>query len=255
MEKWLQEKVGQFYPNLSKGSIAKIVSNIYMILPEDPEIWGSVEGNYDHLSLEDSKRIVEGKRSEVDAVRKELEVFRQAVKELAHWKSDRLSESPWISKIPVKKWVTKQCLERIPKKLVDEQEIRENLRKLDLPEAEVLADKRFGKTTYSIPENAEEAAEIRNRFDNVELQRRYRRLLQPIARDVNKDFSVEIEVKDRMPSLARVWYHYRHFDSELPPQVTSTLEWISPSCLLHPQDHHRIESLRALLEIDLCPLF
>jgi hypothetical protein len=226
--KWMEAEASASFPMLTKENLSKITSNVSMMLPDNPRIpFTFDQTKYKTNTFEELKKIVEQRRLEVKESKWQLKVFRTALRQLGQRKRERLNESDWSSKWTAEQWVTTMTLQEIPKQLVPEEKIRENLRKLDLPENMVSADKRFGKTRYTIPENAKEEAEIKNRNMLVEARRKYVRLLQPEVKRIKKELSLEIEVTpDFRPSIARV--SYRHWDwsgKEMPSAVRSIFDW------------------------------
>lgn len=228
MRKWMTSEASASFPMLTKENLSKIILNVHMMFPEDSGIVFTFDQTkYRAKALEELKEIVEQRRLEVKESKWQLEVFRMALRQLGRLKRERLHENDWYSKWTPKQWIAMMTLQDIPKQLVSEEKIRENLRKLDLPENRVFADKRFGKTEYTIPENVEEEVEIKNRNMLVEARRKYVRQLQPEVKRINKALSLEVEVDDKLlPKLARVWYHYSTWEEkELPLNVKSVLEW------------------------------
>lgn len=231
-EKWMHVEAQRQFPNLSTETISKIIQNIYMIFAEDPKIpFDHVTSNA-NITLKELKEEVEKKRTEVDETRWQLEVFRATLKELVRWKREKLYENSWFAKWPVELWVAMETLQNVPKALVSEEKIRENLRKLGLPEDRVLPERGYGKTQYTIPENVEEEEKIRKRNLHIETQRKYVQKLQPEIRRIKKDLSLEVELNEDMkPSLFRIWHIHKFWSGEeVPESARIMIDWCKTRC-------------------------
>lgn len=184
------------------------------------------DDRYKEMPDEKLGELVESKRNELKETIRQLEVFRTALKAIARWKREKLYEVSWFAKWPMDSWIAMETLQNVRKDFVSEEKIRENLRILGLPEDRVLPEKGYGKTEYTIPENAEEEEKIRRENLRVETRRKYVQKLQPEVRRIKKELSLEVELdEDLKPNTFKICYIHRSWSDDVTDSTRAMMDW------------------------------
>lgn len=162
---------------------------------------------YRNMELRDLQEATERKRAEMKDGHREIEVVKALLDAVVDWKSRRLDRDTYHARYTIEVWLAQRALKNSHKKIVDEEQIRQILRRHDLPEGRIL--KRMGfRGHYKLPEGDEEATEIKLSNAKFEAQHNLSKVVRNEVRKLNERLNVWVEVGDNLrPSFVNLAYH------------------------------------------------
>ena len=214
------------FTNISKEHLTQVIDNVNRAYPDEQVI--SATNLVDYTSLDDQhlKDKVENKRIELKKIQKTLFVSRSVLSCLYLRKSREQNE--YEKKFSLEELIAMDVLGDIPKKIVSEKEIRENLKMLNFPEERVFERKGRGRYRFEIPEDKNEEKEIIKQNEEIEAQSKYRKIIQPLIKQFNKSIWTSFDFDGKLnPITTKLhFYHSNYSEEEIPENVKKTIEFL-----------------------------
>ncbi|HZW56274.1 MAG TPA: hypothetical protein VFF30_08305 [Nitrososphaerales archaeon] len=101
---------------------------------------------YQTMSIDQMKMLAEKERTSIKSAHSEIEVINSILYALYFWKKEKLSHIEIFGRLELEEYLAKQALQDSNKSIASEKLIRSILRKYQLPEQNITADRKYSCT-------------------------------------------------------------------------------------------------------------
>lgn len=147
-------------------------------------------------SYDELRQKCETARNEMRKYQRETAVLNHLLSVLEYWTSR--NEHAQIEQIA--EWV----IRRVPKKVVKENDVREILQTLGLPEENVITIRGYGFTDYGTPKNEEDRRRILEQVQIQKTRKDYLRQIQKTLKLLDKDAEANLKLEDGKPKWLEI---------------------------------------------------
>jgi hypothetical protein len=175
-------------------------------------------------SYDELLRKCETARNEMRNYHKETVVLNQIASALENW--ERLKKEGYVERIRLEDQIAQQVIQWVEKAVVKEDEVRQILRTMDLPEHNVITIKAYGYTWYKVPENNRDKETLLKEARLQKIRREYLMKINKVIKPLESDAQVDIGLTDGGKPrwlVMRIWKQIEEEDEALRKSVTDDL--------------------------------
>jgi hypothetical protein len=175
-------------------------------------------------SYDELLRKCETARNEMRNYHKETVALNQIASALENW--ERLKKEGYVERIRLEDQIAQQVIQWVEKAVVKEDEVRQILRTMDLPEHNVITIKAYGYTWYKVPENNRDKETLLKEARLQKIRREYLMKINKVIKPLESDAQVDIGLTDGGKPrwlVMRIWKQIEEEDEALRKSVTDDL--------------------------------
>ena len=164
-------------------------------------------------------------RCEMRNYRRETIVLEAIERAIERWQE--LKNDSYFKRSVAEEFVARWVIENTEKKVVTEEDIRQILRTLSLPENQVITIRGYGFTYYRLPINEEDKQKLMKEAKMESCRRKYIQKIMKALKPLEKDVSVRIALNENLEPkslLIEIYKHVDHNDETERDTITRELE-------------------------------
>ena len=191
LEKWKKKVLKKYFPNQEIRTSVRSLDNTVL------KDYKFERKKYEKFDQDQLQNIVEEKRTSLKSDQKEFNVVSHLWDSLNRWFIQLHEYSEWSKNKNVKTYLAMSVLKNIPKREVDEKEIRDYLKKNKISTHHIFTIPSYNgsKILFRVAETKEKELKLKNYIRSIEIKNEILKSIKPIVHKISKHFLIDIDLK------------------------------------------------------------